>query len=130
MPRTNNKHYTCWLSYILLLSIPAHLLREVDVGSPAEKAGMQDGDLLLVVNGHPSESMERENIVRTLGKSGKRVSLTTIPIHGRDFYTIGVKRVLVLEYLGIVSTKNTFPVKKTLSILFPTAVGSISPAIP
>uniref|UniRef100_A0A8C7H7M6 PDZ domain containing 3a n=1 Tax=Oncorhynchus kisutch TaxID=8019 RepID=A0A8C7H7M6_ONCKI len=64
----------------------------VDVGSPAEEAGMQDGDLLLAVNWHPSESMARENIVRKVRKSGKRVSLTTIPIHGRDFYTQVCKR--------------------------------------
>ena len=81
------------------------------MGSPAEEAGMQDGDLLLAVNGHPSESMERENIVRKVRKSGKWVSLTTIPIHEETstrrcvsgwrpcaVWRIGVKRVLVLEY--------------------------------
>uniref|UniRef100_A0A8C7H7K9 PDZ domain containing 3a n=1 Tax=Oncorhynchus kisutch TaxID=8019 RepID=A0A8C7H7K9_ONCKI len=90
------------------LSSGAHLLREVDVGSPAEEAGMQDGDLLLAVNWHPSESMARENIVRKVRKSGKRVSLTTIPIHGRDFYTQVCKRTEELCQLKIPSrSKNT-----------------------
>lgn len=71
------------------------------MGSPAEEAGMQDGDLLLAVNGQPSESMEHEDIVRTVRKSGNQVSLTTISIHGRDFYTQVCKRTEVMCSLEI-----------------------------
>ncbi|XP_062289065.1 NHERF family PDZ scaffold protein 4b isoform X1 [Scomber scombrus] len=65
----------------------AHVLREVDSGSPAEKAGMMDGELLLEVNGVSVESLKHEDIVNIVRESGEHVSLTTITPQGLEFYT-------------------------------------------
>ncbi|XP_061683601.1 Na(+)/H(+) exchange regulatory cofactor NHE-RF3-like isoform X2 [Syngnathoides biaculeatus] len=63
-----------------------NILRDVDKGSPAEEAGMEDGDLLLAVNGEQVEFMEHDDIVKRVRKCSERVSFTTISMQGRHLF--------------------------------------------
>ncbi|XP_028451927.1 NHERF family PDZ scaffold protein 4b isoform X2 [Perca flavescens] len=75
-----------------------HILREMDSGSPAERAGMRDGELLLEVNGESVESLKHEDIVDRVRLSGQQVSLTTITLQGLEFYIkLGLSPVLFCE---------------------------------
>ncbi|KAK2879804.1 hypothetical protein Q8A73_023616 [Channa argus] len=75
-----------------------HVLREMDRDSPAERAGMHDGDLLLEVNGDSVESLHHEEIVNRVRQSEQQVSFTTITLQGLEFYTrLGLSPLLFCE---------------------------------
>ena len=59
----------------------------MDKDSPAETAGMQDGDLLLEINAESMETLTHEEVVDRVRQSGQQVSLTTITSQGLEFYT-------------------------------------------
>ncbi|XP_077596109.1 NHERF family PDZ scaffold protein 4b [Stigmatopora nigra] len=76
----------------------AHVLRKVDPDSPAEKAGMRDGDILLEVNGESVELWEHDDIVTRVRESGQHISITTIITQGHEFYTqLGLSPLLFCE---------------------------------
>ncbi|XP_061658767.1 NHERF family PDZ scaffold protein 4b isoform X2 [Syngnathoides biaculeatus] len=76
----------------------AHVLRNVDTGSPAERAGVRDGDVLLEVNGESVELLDHDEIVRRVRENDQHVSLTTIIPQGHEFYTqLGLSPLLFCE---------------------------------
>nr|XP_040046659.1 Na(+)/H(+) exchange regulatory cofactor NHE-RF3-like [Gasterosteus aculeatus aculeatus] len=75
-----------------------HVLREVEEGSPAEAELMEDGDLLLAVNGTPVESLEHDDVVKEIRRSEDKVVLTVMSTRGRDFYReLGISPLLFHE---------------------------------
>ncbi|XP_034540533.1 PDZ domain containing 3b isoform X2 [Notolabrus celidotus] len=75
-----------------------HVLREMDSGSSAERAGMKDGEILLEVNGESVESLDHDEIVNRVKLSGQQVSLATITPQGLDFYSkLGLSPLLFCE---------------------------------
>ncbi len=76
-----------YFHHFVICSSIAHVLREIDPCSPAETAGMEDGELVLAVNGEQVEDAEHEGVVSEIRQSGQQVTLTTISIPGRDYYT-------------------------------------------
>uniref|UniRef100_UPI0037E9AA1B NHERF family PDZ scaffold protein 4b n=1 Tax=Semicossyphus pulcher TaxID=241346 RepID=UPI0037E9AA1B len=90
----------------------SHVLRDMDRDSPAERAGVKDGEILLEVNGESVESLTHNEIVDRVRVSGQQVSLTTITPQGFDFYSkLGLSPLLFCEDETIDREKeNTTPV--------------------
>uniref|UniRef100_A0A3Q3W6Q2 PDZ domain-containing protein n=1 Tax=Mola mola TaxID=94237 RepID=A0A3Q3W6Q2_MOLML len=75
-----------------------HTRELVDSGSPAERAGMKDGEVLLEVNGELVGTLKHEDIVDRVRLSGKQISFTTITQLGLEFYTqFGLSPLLFCE---------------------------------
>ncbi|XP_034462090.1 PDZ domain containing 3b isoform X3 [Hippoglossus hippoglossus] len=86
----------------------SHVLREMDRYSPAETAGMQDGELLLEINAESMETLNHEEVVDRVIQSGQQVSLTTITSQGLEFYTkLGLSPLLFCEDDGAEKEKES-----------------------
>ncbi|XP_066504674.1 NHERF family PDZ scaffold protein 4b [Hoplias malabaricus] len=84
-----------------------HMLGEVDIGSPAELAGVKYGELLLEVNGVSTDGLIHEEVVSQIRGSGKKVTLTTMSLQCQDFYTkLGLSPLLFTEDHSPVKEQN------------------------
>ncbi|XP_066495809.1 Na(+)/H(+) exchange regulatory cofactor NHE-RF4 [Tiliqua scincoides] len=73
-------------------------LREVDVGMPAEKAGMRDGDHLLAVNGENTQDLDHQEVVLRIRADRNQVTLLVIDREGSKFYdSVGLSPLLFYE---------------------------------
>nr|XP_061801587.1 NHERF family PDZ scaffold protein 4b [Nerophis lumbriciformis] len=102
----------------------AHVLRKVDAGSPAERAGVRDGDVLLEVNGESVELLQHDEIVTRVRESGQQISITTIIPRGHEFYTkLGLSPLLFCE------DANIQPVNASENCLQNDTAGSSKPRL-
>uniref|UniRef100_G3UNL8 PDZ domain containing 1 n=1 Tax=Loxodonta africana TaxID=9785 RepID=G3UNL8_LOXAF len=74
-----------------------HLVRVVEKGSPAEEAGLQDGDRVLRINGVFVDKEEHMQVVDLVRKSGNSVTLLVLD---GDSYERAVKKQIDLKELG------------------------------
>ncbi|XP_007948272.1 Na(+)/H(+) exchange regulatory cofactor NHE-RF3 [Orycteropus afer afer] len=74
-----------------------HLVRVVEKGSPAEEAGLQDGDRVLRINGVFVDKEEHMQVVDLVRKSGN--SVTLLVLDGKS-YERAIKKQVDLKELG------------------------------
>ncbi|XP_036780294.2 Na(+)/H(+) exchange regulatory cofactor NHE-RF3 isoform X1 [Manis pentadactyla] len=74
-----------------------HLVRVVEKGSPAEKAGLQDGDRVLRINGVFVDKEEHMQVVDLVRKSGNSVTLLVLD---GDSYEKAMRKRVDLKEVG------------------------------
>uniref|UniRef100_A0A8D2QFH7 PDZ domain-containing protein n=1 Tax=Zonotrichia albicollis TaxID=44394 RepID=A0A8D2QFH7_ZONAL len=78
----------------------SQFLWDVDVGLPAEQAGMREGDRVLAVNGESIEGLDHEQTVHRIRAREDQVTLLVIDPAGDEFYhSVGPGATLLL-WLG------------------------------
>uniref|UniRef100_A0A8D2MQ39 PDZ domain-containing protein n=1 Tax=Zonotrichia albicollis TaxID=44394 RepID=A0A8D2MQ39_ZONAL len=84
----------------LLKEDDCQFLWDVDVGLPAEQAGMREGDRVLAVNGESIEGLDHEQTVHRIRAREDQVTLLVIDPAGDEFYhSVGPGATLLL-WLG------------------------------
>ncbi|XP_013805623.2 Na(+)/H(+) exchange regulatory cofactor NHE-RF3 [Apteryx mantelli] len=55
-----------------------HVIKDVDSGSPAAKAGLKDNDTLVAVNGEQVEALDHEQVVEKIKQSEEKLTLLVV----------------------------------------------------
>ncbi|XP_062982843.1 Na(+)/H(+) exchange regulatory cofactor NHE-RF3 [Elgaria multicarinata webbii] len=55
-----------------------HLIKDIDSGSPAAKVGLKENDILVAVNGEPTEALDHDAVVEKIRQSGESVTLLVV----------------------------------------------------
>ncbi|NWI62342.1 NHRF3 protein, partial [Todus mexicanus] len=55
-----------------------HVIKEVDSGSPAAKAGLKDNDILVAVNGEQVDGLDHESVVEKIKQSEAKTTLLVV----------------------------------------------------
>ncbi|XP_062430724.1 Na(+)/H(+) exchange regulatory cofactor NHE-RF3 [Rhea pennata] len=55
-----------------------HIIKDVDSGSPAAKAGLKDNDILVAVNGEQVEALDHEQVVEKIKQSEEKITLLVV----------------------------------------------------
>ncbi|XP_032878999.1 Na(+)/H(+) exchange regulatory cofactor NHE-RF3 [Amblyraja radiata] len=63
-----------------------HFIRAIDPNSPAEKAGLADGDLLVAVNGTAVEHLDHEPVVDLIKKCGNKTTFLVVNEATKQLY--------------------------------------------
>ncbi|XP_045139655.1 Na(+)/H(+) exchange regulatory cofactor NHE-RF3 isoform X2 [Echinops telfairi] len=57
---------------------PGQIIKDIDSGSPAEKAGLKNNDLVIAVNGTSVENLDHDGVVEMIRKGGDKTSLLVV----------------------------------------------------
>uniref|UniRef100_A0A8C0GWX4 PDZ domain containing 1 n=1 Tax=Chelonoidis abingdonii TaxID=106734 RepID=A0A8C0GWX4_CHEAB len=55
-----------------------HLIKDIDSGSPAAKAGLKDNDILVAVNGESVEALDHDTVVEKIKRCGEKTTLLVV----------------------------------------------------
>uniref|UniRef100_H2XRV4 PDZ domain-containing protein n=1 Tax=Ciona intestinalis TaxID=7719 RepID=H2XRV4_CIOIN len=64
------------------------IIRRVVKGGPADRAGLSDGDRILIVNNEPVETLDHEEVVSRIRECGNVITLTVIDERSDNFTNI------------------------------------------
>lgn len=62
------------------------IVKDIDSGSPAEKAGLKNNDLVVAVNGESVESLDHDSVVEMIKKGGDQTSLLVVDKETENIY--------------------------------------------
>nr|XP_033796981.1 Na(+)/H(+) exchange regulatory cofactor NHE-RF3 [Geotrypetes seraphini]XP_033796982.1 Na(+)/H(+) exchange regulatory cofactor NHE-RF3 [Geotrypetes seraphini] len=65
-----------------------HFIKNIETGSPAEKAGLKDNDRVLAVNGESVEELQHEGVVEKIRLGGEKASLLVVDKETDELYTL------------------------------------------